>query len=59
MGVNKMQRKPSLGILPKRIHDSMRLENLKAAIERYLEAEYKIDMAWIKEYNELIDRKGQ
>lgn len=54
-----MQRKPSLGILPKRIHDSMRLENLKAAIERYLEAEYKIDMAWIKEYNELIDRKGQ
>lgn len=53
------QKTPPLGILPKRIHDSMRLENLKYAIERYLDAEYKIDMAWIKEYNELVDRKGE
>lgn len=52
------QKKTPLGILPKRIHDSMRLENLKCAIERYLDAEHKIDMAWIKEYNELVDRKG-
>lgn len=51
-------KRPPLGILPKRIHDSMRLDNLKCAIERYLDVEHKIDMAWIKEYNELVDRKG-
>lgn len=51
-------KKPPLGILPRRIHDSNRLGGLKAAIIRYVNAECEINQEWIEEYNELVKRKG-
>ncbi len=51
-------KKPPLGILPRKIHDSMRLEGLKAAIIRYVNASCEIDPEWVKEYNELIKKVG-
>lgn len=52
------KKKSPLGILPRRIHDSKRLDGLKAAIIRYVNAECEINQEWIEEYNELVNRKG-
>lgn len=51
-------KKPPLGILPRKIHDSMRLDGLKAAIIRYVNASCEIDPEWVKEYNELVKKVG-
>lgn len=42
-----------LGIMPKYIHDEQRREELKQAINRFLEADQPIPIEWIEEYNEL------
>lgn len=50
--------KPPLGIIPKGIWQEMRLTELKGAIERYLLAGLEVDLAWVKELNELCEELG-
>ena len=49
-----------LGIIPKNIWKKQRLGELRGAVERYLEANQRIPIEWIEEYNELLEdiRKG-
>ena len=47
--------KPPIGLRPKRISDKERLNEVRGAIVRYYDAELKIPVEWIEEYNELID----
>ena len=44
-----------IGLKPKLISNLERLEEIKCAIVRYYNAELKIPIEWIEEYNELID----
>lgn len=48
--------KPPLGVMPRRLHDEKRREELQAAIIRYAEAGQPVDPAWVEEYNELTDK---
>jgi hypothetical protein len=47
--------KPPLGIMPKSIWDSKRIDELTSAIDRYMEAGEMIPNKWIEEYNQIID----
>ena len=47
--------KPPIGLRPKRVSDKERLNEVRGAIVRYYDAELKIPIEWIEEYNELID----
>jgi len=47
--------KPPLGIIPKKIWKEQRLGDLRDAVERYLEANQRVPIEWIKEYNELLE----
>jgi hypothetical protein len=47
--------KPPLGLMPIRIHQENRFDEVCAAITRYYNAGLKIPIEWIVEYNELID----
>jgi hypothetical protein len=44
-----------LGIIPKNIWKKQRLGELRGAVERYLEANQRIPIEWIEEYNQLLD----
>jgi hypothetical protein len=46
--------KPPVGLRPKYISDAERLEEVKAAIVRYFNAELEIPILWVEEYNNLI-----
>lgn len=61
--VNKMSKlppdhipvpKPPIGLTPKHIVQNLRMTEILAAIERYLNAEQIIPIEWIEEYNELV-----
>ena len=56
-GGNLMERlvKSPLGIIPKNIWKKQRLGELRGAVERYLEANQRIPIEWIEEYNQLLD----
>jgi hypothetical protein len=45
---------PPLGIIPKKIWKEQRLGGLRDAIDRYLEANQRVPVEWIEEYNELL-----
>ena len=47
--------KPPIGLRPKWVSDKERLNEVRSAIVRYYDAELKIPVEWIEEYNELID----
>jgi hypothetical protein len=47
-------KRPPLGLTPKYIRNSQRIEEIHKAIIRYTEAHYVIPIEWIEEYNELI-----
>jgi hypothetical protein len=61
-GENFMERPVNLplGIIPKRIWKEQRLRELRDVIDRYLEANQRVPIEWIEEYNELLEdiRKG-
>lgn len=61
-GENFMERpvNPPLGIIPKSIWKEQRLRELRDVIDRYLEANQRVPIEWIEEYNELLEdiRKG-
>lgn len=46
---------PPLGIIPKRIWKEQRLRELRDVIDRYLEANQRVPIEWIEEYNELLE----
>lgn len=46
--------KPPLGVMPNWLHNERRAEDLKAAINRYIDANCEIPTEWIEEYNLLI-----
>lgn len=54
--------KQPLGLTPKKFHEDavkkIRLNEIREAIVRYYDAELEIDIAWIEEYNELINRNN-
>jgi len=50
--------KPPLGIQPRYIWESFRLQELGEAIERYLSVNKTIPLKWIEEFNELVAKKG-
>lgn len=52
---------PPLGLMPEFMVDpfespEIRLLEIKRAMVRYLDADYKIPLAWILEYNSLIPK---
>jgi len=47
--------KPPIGLRPKWVSDKERLNEVRSAIVRYYDAELKIPIEWIEEYNQLID----
>ena len=47
--------KPPIGLRPKLVSDKERLNEVRSAIVRYYDAELKIPIEWIEEYNQLID----
>ena len=51
-----MSSKPPLGIIPKNLHEEKRLDKLRRAIQRYFDAELKLPVEWVMEYNELTDK---
>jgi len=56
---NKDFIKPPIGLMPKTIHDERvnrdRLNEVRSAITRYIDAGLKVSVEWIEEYNELIE----
>jgi hypothetical protein len=50
----KLIDKPPIGICPKHIWESIRLNNLKDAINRYIDANQIVQIEWINEYNDFI-----
>ena len=54
-----MHVKPPLGVLPRKIHDEYRLEDLSGAISRYIDAQLPVKPEWIEEYNELVKKKEE
>ena len=48
--------KPPVGLRPKYISDAYRLDEVRAAINRYFIAELAIPVEWILEYNELTKK---
>lgn len=47
-------KKPPLGIMPKSIWITARFDEIKSAIQRYMDDNYTIPTEWIEEYNELV-----
>lgn len=41
------------GAVPKSVHNSIRQDELKKAIIRYLEVDLPVNPLWLEEYNEL------
>jgi len=48
-------KKPPLGLIPKKIKDEERLLDICEAIARYISVNKKIPPEWLKEYNELTE----
>ena len=48
-------KKPPIGLMPQFKHRLERLNEVRGAIVRYYDADLKIPIEWIEEYNELID----
>lgn len=51
------RKKPVLGVMPRRIWDESRRNDLIGAIQRYLDAGKPIPPEWVEEYNELARRE--
>lgn len=50
----KPTKQPPLGLMPKWLHDEMRLRELCEAIARRYDAGFEIPIEWVEEYNLLI-----
>jgi len=52
----KTKLKPPLGVIPHSILDMQRVDELKGAINRYLDVNLPVDKDWVTEYNQLINK---
>ncbi len=48
-----MNKKPPLGLMPKKLHDSSRMLEIMNAVIRYFRDCKSVPIEWIEEYNEL------
>ncbi|GED35004.1 hypothetical protein P9G84_31905 [Brevibacillus centrosporus] len=48
--------KPPLGLMPRKIWEEKRLDEVVSAIARYLNVNRTIPREWVEEYNELTER---
>ena len=46
--------RPPIGLIPKRTAKILRAEDIQFTIMGYFEAEKKIPIEWVEEYNELV-----
>lgn len=57
--MDEQMNKPLIGVLPKKFHERnvkyKRFNELCNAISDYYNAGLKINISWVKEYNELVD----
>ena len=44
-----VEEKPPLGLIPQRSWKAMRIDEIKAAIQRYMEADKPIPIEWVEE----------
>ncbi len=51
-------KKPPLGLMPRKLWDEKRADEIRAAIERYNEAGAVIPAEWVEEYNEIKERNA-
>ncbi len=49
-------KRPSIGIVPKKIHEASRLDEIRSAISRRYNNNEIIPTEWIEEYNELLKK---
>ncbi len=49
--------KPPVGLVPRFIRDSQRLNEISEAIHRYFIAKKVLPVAWLDEYIEIVDRQ--
>lgn len=49
--------KPPLGVIPRKLHDEVRLNDLRKAILARAEKSLGISEDWVKEFNELIEKR--
>lgn len=49
--------KPPLGLRPRHIAEAQRMDEIKDAVRRYMDAGLPLPAEWIAEYNELATRK--
>ena len=47
------KKKPPLGLMPRTLWLDMREQEVKLAIQRYLDEGFEIPVQWVEEYNEL------
>lgn len=50
--------KPPLGLMPRKVAERLRFQDVCGAITRYYMANKKIPIEWIVEYNDLLDKVG-
>lgn len=50
-------KKPPLGLKPQRIHERQRLDEIVAAMKRYLKEDISIPSEWTQELIEIIERR--
>lgn len=55
----RIRYRPSIGVIPREIHEYKRIKALKEAIYRYLSEGVQIPDEWVAEYNELLPRRAQ
>lgn len=51
----KNSQKPPLGLKPRYIHDSQRIDEILCAIERYTDANMSIPKSWVEELRDLFN----
>ncbi|WP_419884857.1 hypothetical protein [Paenibacillus sp. B-A-8] len=52
-----MTAKPPLGLRPRYIAEAQRMDEIKDAVKRYMDAGYPLPDEWIAEYNEIAKRR--
>lgn len=52
-------KKPPLGLVPRWVINEKRIVSIVDAMNRYIQAGYKIPISWVREYNDLIGHMKQ
>lgn len=49
-----MLEKPPIGIIPKKIWIEQRINEIRRAVNEYINAGMRVNVEWIEEYNQLL-----